>query len=44
MTLGRSNRTQVEVVSGLAEGDRVSPIDLKAPAGETPAQPTGAAG
>jgi multidrug efflux pump subunit AcrA (membrane-fusion protein) len=26
--LGRSNRRLVEVVSGLAEGDRVSPIDL----------------
>jgi len=33
--LGRSNRRQVEVVSGLREGDRVSPIDLldAAPAG-----------
>jgi HlyD family secretion protein len=29
--LGRSNRRQVEVVSGLAEGDRLSPIDLAAP-------------
>ena len=26
--LGRSNRRQVEVVSGLREGDRVSPVDL----------------
>ncbi|HEX9185804.1 MAG TPA: HlyD family efflux transporter periplasmic adaptor subunit [Vicinamibacteria bacterium] len=42
--LGRSNRTQVEVVSGLAEGDRVSPVDLKEEPGETPGQPTGAAG
>jgi HlyD family secretion protein len=33
--LGRSNRRQVEVVSGLAEGDRVSPIDLHAPPAET---------
>ncbi len=33
--LGRSNRRQVEVVSGLAEGDRVSPIDLRAPPAET---------
>jgi hypothetical protein len=44
VTLGRSNRTQVEVVSGLAEGDRISPVDLRAPAGEEPARPTGAAG
>ena len=29
--LGRSSRRQVEVVEGLAEGDRLSPIDLKAP-------------
>jgi len=29
--LGRANRRQVEVVSGLAEGDRVSPLDLAAP-------------
>jgi hypothetical protein len=42
--LGRSNRTQVEVVSGLAEGDRVSPVDLRAPREESPARPTGAAG
>jgi multidrug efflux pump subunit AcrA (membrane-fusion protein) len=32
--LGRSNRRQVEVVSGLAEGDRLSPIDLAAPTAE----------
>jgi hypothetical protein len=32
------------VLSGLAEGDRISPVDVRAPAGETPAQPTGAAG
>jgi hypothetical protein len=44
VTLGRSNRTQVEVVSGLANGDRVSPVDLAAPGGEAPAQPTGGAG
>jgi hypothetical protein len=29
--LGRSNRPLVEVVSGLGEGDRVSPIDLLVP-------------
>jgi multidrug efflux pump subunit AcrA (membrane-fusion protein) len=44
VTLGRSNRTQVEVVQGLAEGDRISAIDLQAPAGTTPARPPGAAG
>jgi len=30
--LGRSNRRQVEVVEGLAEGDRLSPRDLAAAA------------
>jgi HlyD family secretion protein len=29
--LGRSSRRQVEVVQGLAEGDLLSPIDLRAP-------------
>jgi multidrug efflux pump subunit AcrA (membrane-fusion protein) len=33
--LGRSNRRLVEVLSGLAEGDRLSPTDLAAPAAET---------
>jgi len=28
LRLGRSNRRQVEVLSGLEEGDRVSPVDL----------------
>ena len=42
--LGRSNRTQVEVVSGLAEGDRISPVDLALPRGGQPARPTGATG
>jgi hypothetical protein len=32
--LGRSNRRQVEVVSGLAEGDRLSPTDLAVSAAE----------
>jgi HlyD family secretion protein len=31
VTLGRANRRQVEVVSGLDEGDRLSPLDLAAP-------------
>jgi HlyD family secretion protein len=42
--LGRSNRTQVEVVSGLAEGDRISPVDLALPREGQPARPTGATG
>jgi HlyD family secretion protein len=40
--LGRSNRQQVEVVSGLAEGDRVSAIDLAAPGPGTSHAPGGA--
>ena len=44
VTLGRSNRTQVEVVSGLAEGEKVSPVDLALPRERQPAGPTGAAG
>ena len=42
--LGRGNRTQVEIVSGLEEGDRVSPVDLAAGPGEGPPGPGGAAG
>jgi hypothetical protein len=42
--LGRSNRTQVEVLSGLSEGDRVSPADLALPKEGPPARPAGAAG
>jgi hypothetical protein len=30
VTLGRSNRRQVEVLSGVQEGDRLSPTDLAA--------------
>ncbi len=44
VTLGRSNRTQVEIVSGLAAGDRVSPVDLAEPPEEAPGGPAGAAG
>jgi HlyD family secretion protein len=44
VALGRSNRTQVEVVSGLAEGDKLSPVDLALPRERRPAGPTGAAG
>ncbi len=44
VTLGRSNRSQVEIVSGLGEGDRVSPLDLAQPEGEAPGAPAGSAG
>jgi hypothetical protein len=44
LKLGRSNRTQVEVVSGLGEGERISPVDLALPLEGLPARPTGAAG
>ena len=40
--LGRTSRRQVEVVEGLAEGDRLSPVDLAAPAAIT-RQASGAA-
>ena len=33
--LGRSSPRQVEIVEGLAEGDRLSPIDLAAATSET---------
>ena len=44
VTLGRSNRTQVEIVSGLAGGDRVSPVDLAEPTEEASGGPAGAGG
>ncbi|PYQ01336.1 MAG: hypothetical protein DMF82_19520, partial [Acidobacteria bacterium] len=40
LLLGRSNRRQVEVLSGLSERDRVSPVDLL----EVPGGSSGAAG
>ena len=40
LRLGRSNRRQVEVLSGLSERDRVSPVDLL----EVPGGSSGAAG
>jgi HlyD family secretion protein len=33
--LGRTSRRQVEIVEGLVEGDRVSPVDLAVPVAET---------
>jgi len=42
--LGRSNRRQVEVVSGLAEGDRVSPEDFARPLEGGTGGPAGVAG
>jgi multidrug efflux pump subunit AcrA (membrane-fusion protein) len=44
VTLGRSNRTQVEVVSGVAEGEKLSPVDLAVTGERPPAGPGGAAG
>jgi hypothetical protein len=44
VSLGRSNRTQVEIVSDLAGGDRVSPVDLAEPTEETSGGPAGAGG
>lgn len=43
VVLGRSNRRQVEIVSGLGEGDRVSPTDLAAPPPEPRRAAAGAA-
>jgi hypothetical protein len=42
--LGRGNRTQVEVVSGLAEGDRVSPVDLSSATDAGASGPAGTSG
>ncbi len=44
VTIGRSNRTHVEVLSGLAEGESISPLDLALPRERQPAGPTGGAG
>jgi multidrug efflux pump subunit AcrA (membrane-fusion protein) len=44
VTLGRSNRTQIEVVSGLAPGDRLSPVDLAEPREKASGGPAGTAG
>ena len=42
--LGRSNRRQVEVVEGVAEGDRLSTLDLALPEPQRAAGPAGTAG
>jgi len=44
VALGRANRTQVEVVSGLAPGDRVSPVDLAETHEKAPGGPGGTTG
>ena len=41
--LGRSNRRQVEIVSGLKEGERLSPTDLAAAADQPRRAASGAA-
>jgi multidrug efflux pump subunit AcrA (membrane-fusion protein) len=43
VTLGRSNRKEVEIVRGLAPGDRLSPVDLAEPGEEAPRRPAGTA-
>jgi HlyD family secretion protein len=42
--LGRSNRRQVEVTDGVAEGDRLSPVDLALPKERQAGGPSGSAG
>ena len=42
--LGRSNRRQVEVTDGVAEGDRLSPVDLALPKERQAGAPSGSAG
>ncbi len=42
VTLGRKNRRQVEVLSGLREGDRLSTVDLRVASGTTTAEARGA--
>ncbi len=44
VTLGRSNRKQVEVLSGVVEGDRLSPVDLAMPEENRAAGPAGTSG
>ena len=42
--LGRSNPREVEIVSGVAEGDRLSPVDLELPRERQGVSPSGSAG
>ena len=42
--LGRSNRREVEVLAGVAEGDRLSPVDLALPKERQGASRSGSAG
>ena len=42
--LGRSNSHEVEVLSGVAEGDRLSPVDLGLPKDRQATTPSGSAG
>ena len=44
VTLGRSNRKQIEVLAGVAEGDVVSPVDLALPKEKRGSAPGGTAG
>jgi hypothetical protein len=42
--LGRSNAREIEVVSGVGEGDLVSPVDLALPRERRATSPSGSAG
>jgi hypothetical protein len=42
--LGRSNRRQVEVLTGVVEGDRLSPLDLALPQERQAASAAGTSG
>jgi hypothetical protein len=42
--LGRSNRREIEIVSGVAEGDRLSRVDLSLPQERQSVTPSGSAG
>jgi hypothetical protein len=43
VTLGRSNRREVEIVSGVGEGDRLSPVDRALPRERQAASASGSA-